>query len=172
MRSTTFQPVNLALSNYRTYLLGAVFIAGNLVLPQICHLIPDGGKMLLPIYFFTLIAAYKFGEKIGLLTAIFSPLLNNLFFGMPLLSALPVILVKSSLMAIIAARISQHYKKISLLHIAAAVIAYQFIGSIAEFLITGSFPAALQDLIIGFPGIMIQILGGWFILKTLAKYEC
>lgn len=172
MRSTTFQPVNLALSNYRTYLLGAMFIAGNLILPQICHLVPDGGKMLLPIYFFTLIATYKFGEKTGLLTAILSPLLNGLIFGMPLLSALPVILIKSSLMAIIAARIAQHYKKVSLIHITTAVIAYQFVGGIAEFLITDSIHAASQDLIIGFPGIMIQILGGWFILKTLAKYEC
>lgn len=63
-----FRPVSLGLSNARTYLFGAVFILGNLLLPQLCHFIPEGGKMLLPIYFFTLIGAYKFGIRVGLLT--------------------------------------------------------------------------------------------------------
>ena len=103
MRSLAFQPVNLSLSNYRSYLLSIAFIAGNLILPQICHLVPDGGKMLLPIYFFTLIASYKFGIRIGLITALLSPLCNHLLFGMPPIGALPVLLIKSSLLAIAAA---------------------------------------------------------------------
>ena len=103
MRSLAFQPVNLSLSNYRSYLLSIAFIAGNLILPQICHLVPDGGKMLLPIYFFTLIASYKFGIRIGLITALLSPLCNHLLFGMPPIGALPVLLIKSSLLAVAAA---------------------------------------------------------------------
>ena len=96
---TTFKPISMGLSQSRTYLFGAIFILGNLLLPQLCHFIPDGGKMWLPIYFFTLIAAYKFGLRVGLLTAIFSPVLNCLLFGMPSLAILPVLLIKSSLLA-------------------------------------------------------------------------
>nr|WP_320037212.1 ECF transporter S component [uncultured Bacteroides sp.] len=172
MRSLAFQPVNLSLSNYRSYLLSIAFIAGNLILPQICHLVPDGGKMLLPIYFFTLIASYKFGIRIGLITALLSPLCNHLLFGMPPIGALPVLLIKSSLLAIAAAWIAQRSKKVSLLLIAVTVIAYQFIGSIAEYIISGSLPMALQDITLGFPGMIIQIVFGWLILKSLAKYEC
>jgi len=172
MRSLAFQPVNLSLSNYRSYLLSIAFIAGNLILPQICHLVPDGGKMLLPIYFFTLIASYKFGIRIGLITALLSPLCNHLLFGMPPIGALPVLLIKSSLLAIAAAWIAQRNKKVSLLLIAVTVIAYQFIGSIAEYIISGSLPMALQDITLGFPGMIIQIVFGWLILKSLAKYEC
>ncbi len=172
MRSLAFQPVNLSLLNYRAYLLSFAFIAGNLIFPQICHLVPDGGKMLLPIYFFTLIASYKFGIRIGLITALLSPLCNHLLFGMPPIGALPVLLIKSSLLAIAAAWIAQRSKKVSLLLIAVTVIAYQFIGSIAEYLISGSLPMALQDITLGFPGMIIQIVFGWLILKSLAKYEC
>ena len=172
MRSLAFQPVNLSLSNYRSYLLSIAFIAGNLILPQICHLVPDGGKMLLPIYFFTLIASYKFGIRIGLITALLSPLCNHLLFGMPPIGALPVLLIKSSLLAVAAAWIAQRTKKVSLFLIAVTVIAYQFIGSIAEYIISGSLPMALQDITLGFPGMIIQIVFGWLILKSLAKYEC
>ena len=172
MRSIAFQPVCLSLSNYRTYLLGLAFVAGNLVLPQICHLVPDGGKMLLPIYFFTLIASYKFGIRIGLLTALLSPICNHLLFGMPPFAALPVLLIKSSLLAIIASQIAQYSKKVSLVYLVITVLAYQLIGGIAEYLIAGSIPLAMQDFTLGFPGILIQIIGGWLILRTLASYEC
>ena len=50
--------------NYRelkTYLMAALFVAGNIALPQLCHLMPQGGLIFLPIYFFTLVGAYKYG---------------------------------------------------------------------------------------------------------------
>ena len=54
-----FSQKKQGLANVNTYLLGFAFVAGNLILPQICHLFPNGGLILLPIFFFTLIAAYK-----------------------------------------------------------------------------------------------------------------
>lgn len=169
--SITFRPISLNLSDYKTYLFTLVFVVGNLVLPQLCHLIPDGGKILLPIYFFTLIASYKFGIKAGLMTAILSPLCNYLLFGMPTLALLPVILIKSSLLAIAAAWMAHYSKKVSVFHLAAVVIAYQLTGAVAEYFITGSLALAMQDFRLALPGIFIQIVGGWLVLKALAKYE-
>ena len=63
---------NYGLNELKTYLFVFLFVAGNIILPQLCHLIPDGGKMFLPIYFFTLIASYKYGVKVGLMTAVLS----------------------------------------------------------------------------------------------------
>ena len=51
-------------------MVAMLFILGNMVLPQLCHLIPQGGITWLPIYFFTLIGAYKYGWKVGLLTGV------------------------------------------------------------------------------------------------------
>ena len=90
---------SLPFSNVRTYLFALLFVAGNIALPQLCHLIPSGGPAFLPIYFFTLIAAYKYGLRVGLLTALLSPAANHLLFGMPALAVLPAILVKSGLLA-------------------------------------------------------------------------
>ena len=59
---------NYGLNELKTYLFAFLFVAGNIILPQLCHLIPDGGKMFLPIYFFTLVASYKYGVKVGLMT--------------------------------------------------------------------------------------------------------
>ena len=99
METKTVKLYSLDYSNARTYLMAALFIAGNMALPQLFHLIPQGGITWLPIYFFTLIGAYKFGWKVGLLTAVLSPVINSLLFGMPLPAVLPAILLKSVLLA-------------------------------------------------------------------------
>ena len=153
----------------RTYVFAALFAAGNIALPQLVHLIPGGGLIWLPIYFFTLIAAYKYGLAVGLLTALASPLANHLLFGMPPAGMLPAILIKSVLLALAAAYAAKKAGKISLWAILAAVAAYQIVGSLAEWGLTGSLAAALQDLRIGLPGIAVQILGGYAVLKALQK---
>ena len=90
----------------RTYVLASLFVLGNIALPQLCHLMPHGGHIWLPIYFFTLVGAYKYGWRVGLLTAVLSPVVNSLLFGMPAVAALPVILVKSVTLAAAAALVA------------------------------------------------------------------
>ena len=80
---TSAKLYSLPFGNVKTYLFVLLFVAGNIALPQLCHLVPAGGPTLLPIYFFTLIAAYKYGFKVGLLTALLSPVINHLLFAMP-----------------------------------------------------------------------------------------
>lgn len=167
-----FRQLNLSVVNVRTYLFAVLFVGGNMLLPQLCHLMPDGGKIFLPIYFFTLIASYKFGLKVGILTAVLSPLCNHFLFGMPPAGMLPVLLVKSTLLALVGATVADRSQRVSLLHVAAVVVAYQVLGGIAEWLIASDLAAALQDFKIGFLGMLLQVVLGWVILKGLAKYEC
>ena len=115
--------------NYRTYLAAIAFIGGNIVVPQLCHLIPNGGLMFLPIYFFTLVAAFRCGWKVGLLTAV----------------------------------------DFSLLSVALAVLAYQLVGMTVEFFMDFNFMHAIQDIRIGWPGILIQIVGGYLVIKALQR---
>ena len=151
----------------KTYLFSAIFIIGNIVVPQLVHLIPNGGHIFLPIYFFTLVGAYKYGWKVGLLTAIFSPLINSALFGMPASGALPAILSKSILLAIAAGLTSSHYKKVSLLLLAGVVASYQISGTLMEWVYLGDLTIAATDFKLGIPGILIQIFGGWALIKTI-----
>lgn len=162
--------IKLYALNYRqrlTYLTAGLFVAGNVILPQLFHLVPQGGITWLPIYFFTLVAAYKYGWKVGLLTALFSPLANSLFFGMPLPAALPAIMLKSVLLAAAAGYAAHRFQRISLVILAAVVLAYQIAGTFGEWLITGDFSQAVQDFRIGLPGMCLQIFGGYFFLRRL-----
>jgi hypothetical protein len=164
---STVKLYSLKAVELKSYAYAFLFVAGNIVLPQICHLIPMGGQMLLPIYFFTLIAAYKYGFFTGLLTAVASPLINHALFGMPATEMLTILLIKSALLAVAASYMAQHTKQIKIQSLLAVVIFYQGIGMIAEFFLTGSFMAAMQDIRIGFPGILLQVVGGYFCLKAL-----
>ena len=167
--ATTAKLYNLSLTNTKTYLIATVFIVGNLLLPQLAHLVPQGGFIFLPIYFFTLIAAYKYGIHVGLLTAVLSPLANSLLFGMPVAAVLPAIMIKSVILAVAAALAAKHFGKVSLLGILIAIIAYQVIGTAIEWGITQNLMVAVQDFRLGIPGMLIQLIGGYFVLKALAK---
>ena len=160
---------SLSLRETRTYLFAVVFIAGNIILPQLIHLVPGGGLVWLPIYFFTLIAAYKFGLKVGLLTAVLSPLVNSTLFGMPAVEMLPNILIKSTLLAVAASYAARRAGKVSILAIALAVLAYQVVGTAIEWAIVGNFFIAVQDFRIGVPGMLLQIFGGYLVLRAIAR---
>lgn len=166
---TSAKLYSLKYSNVKTYLFALLFVAGNIALPQLCHLVPYGGPTLLPIYFFTLIAAYKYGFFVGLLTAIFSPVLNHLLFAMPSESVLPILLIKSTLLAGASALAARTMKSVSLLGILGIVLSYQIIGTTFEWVLTGSFYVAVQDFRIGIPGMLIQWFGGYALLKAIAK---
>ena len=164
--------VKLYSLNYKeakTYLFVLLFVCGNVALPQLCHLVPGGGLMWLPIYFFTLIASYKFGLRVGLLTAILSPIVNNLLFGMPPSDVLPHILIKSSLLAVAAAYAANRFKSISFVALVAVVMFYQVAGIAFEWLIDRDFFVAIQDFRLGIPGMLVQIFGGYFLLKIIAR---
>lgn len=164
---TTLNLYSWRYTEVKSYLVALAFTAGNIILPQACHLIPQGGFIFLPIYFFTLIGAYKYGWRVGLLTAILSPVVNHLLFGMPPLAVLPAILIKSIFLALVAGWAAHHFRRISLLILAMVVLSYQILGTLIEWAIVGDFFKAIQDFRIGIPGMLIQLFGGYVIIKYL-----
>lgn len=160
---------SLSLRSAQAWLLAGLFVVGNIALPQLCHLVPQGGLILLPIYFFTLIGAYKYGFGVGVVTAVLSPVINSLLFGMPAAAMLPIILIKSLLLAGAAALMASRTGRVTLLSLVAVVLSYQVVGSLAEWAITGSLVAAVQDFRLGLPGMALQVLGGYAVIKYLLK---
>lgn len=169
MEATTVKFYSLKYNRVKTYWVAALFVVGNIVLPQLCHLVPQGGVRWLPIYFFTLIGAYKYGWRVGLLTAVFSPLLNSMWFGMPPVAGLPAILLKSILLALVAGYAASHFKRASFGLLVAVVLAYQILGTLGEWAIVGDFALAVQDFRIGLPGMALQIVGGWLFINRLIR---
>ncbi len=160
---------SLGYGDARTYLAAAAFIAGNIAVPQLCHLLPSGGMIWLPIYFFTLVGAYKYGWRVGLMTAVLSPVINSLIFGMPAAAALPAILLKSVLLAVAAGYAAYRWQRVSLLLTAGVVLFYQLFGSLGEWAISGELSAALQDFRIGVPGMLVQAVGGYLFIRYVLK---
>lgn len=164
--------VNLSSLKYNdvnTYLAASLFVLGNIIMPQLFHLIPQGGITWLPIYFFTLVGSYRYGWRVGLLTAIVSPIVNSLLFGMPPAAGLPAILVKSVLLAFFAGFAAARFRKATLLLLLAVVLAYQVCGTLSEWAMKGDFYLAVQDFRIGIPGMLLQWFAGYALLKAIAK---
>ncbi|MDE6716115.1 MAG: ECF transporter S component [Muribaculaceae bacterium] len=166
---TTLKLYSLSFRERNTYLAATMFVIGNIVLPQLFHLLPQGGITWLPIYFFTLIGAYKYGWRVGLMTALASPLINSMIFGMPAVQMLPIIIVKSSLLAIIAGFTAGKFNKATIGLLALVVLGYQSIGTACEWLMTGNVNAAFQDFRIGIPGMLMQVIGGWLIINRVIR---
>lgn len=169
MQAQNVQLYSLSLRESKSFLVALAFIVGNIALPQLCHLIPQGGLIWLPIYFFTLVGAYKYGWQVGLLTAIASPIVNSLLFGMPTHAMVPVILIKSVLLALSAGLMASRIRNVSLLSLLGVVLTYQVLGGLAEWAIVGSITAPLQDFQLGLPGLALQVVGGYLVIRYLLK---
>ncbi len=160
---------SLEFTNTRTYLAAFTFILGNVAFPQLCHMIYLGGSIWLPIYFFTLIGSYKYGWRVGFITAVLSPVVNSILFGMPALGVLPIILLKSTLLAMAASFAARYFKKISIIILIVVVLFYQIVGSLGEWALTQNWQLAIQDFRIGIPGMSTQIFGGYLFIKFLIQ---
>lgn len=169
MQTSTVKLYSFGYSEMRTYLVASLFILGNIIVPQLFHLIPQGGLIWLPIYFFTLVDAYKYGWKVGLLTAILSPIINSLLFGMPAVAGLPAILLKSTILAFSAGFFASHFNKAALWQLLIVVLSYQVLGTLGEWALKGDFFIAIQDFRIGIHGMLMQIIGGWFVINYLIR---
>lgn len=165
MQTTTVKLYTLGYTEAKTYLAASLFVLGNIALPQLFHLIPQGGITWLPIYFFTLIGAYKYGWKAGLLTAVFSPVVNSFLFGMPAPAVLPTILLKSVLLALTAGVTARRSRRVTLPLLALVVLSYQVAGTLGEWAMNGSFYLAVQDFRLGVPGMLLQVFGGYLFIR-------
>ena len=160
--------VRLYTVNYdeaKTYMWAAIFVACNLVLPQVFHLIPQCGIIFSPLSLVILFGAYKFGWKTGLLAALLSPTVNHLITGMPMMDVLPVMTVKLAVLALVAGLAAQHFKTVSLPLLLGVVLVSKAIEALGELALTGGIAATIADFTIGWPGLILQIVGAWLILK-------
>ena len=170
MHAKKITVLNFNYDNYRLYLFSVLFALGNVLLPIMCHTSNFAGNIFLPIYFFTLIGAYKFGWKTGVFVAILSPLFNLWITGMPTIAMIPVVLAKGLLIVLGAFVIAHFTKKFSLAHLIVLVASYQLCGAIFEALWFMSISSALSSLIIAWPGMVLQVILGYAVIEGIKDY--
>ena len=166
---TNIRLYTLNYTEVRTYLFAALFVTCNIALPQLFHLIPQGGIIFAPLSFVILAGAYKLGWKTGLLAALASPLVNHLLFGLPAWSVMHVMVIRLATLAIIAGVTAQHYKKVTIPLLITVVLISEIIGGLSELLLTGGVSATIADFTIGWPGLLLQVFGTYVLLKIFKK---
>lgn len=164
---TSVKLYSLNYDEAKTYLWVAVFVACNMVLPQVFHLIPQGGIIFSPLSLVILAGAYKLGWKTGLLAAVLSPLVNHFAFGLPQWGVLQVMTLKLAVLALVAGLAAQYFKTVSIPLVIGVVLVSKAIGCLGELLLTGAVDATVADFVIGWPGLLMQIFGAWLIVKYL-----
>ncbi|MBR5687633.1 MAG: ECF transporter S component [Prevotella sp.] len=164
---TTARLYTLNFDEVKTYLWAAVFVACNLALPRLFHLIPEGGIIFSPLTLVILAGSYKFGWRVGLIAALASPLVNHLVTGMPATGVLPVMTLKLAVLALIAGLTAQHFKKCTLLLLIGVVLATKLVGGLGELAITGGIEVTIQDFTVGWPGLLMAVIGSYLICKYL-----
>jgi len=160
---------SLSLGDARLYLAASAMIAGNILLPVALHRIPAGGQMFLPIFFFTLIAGWRFGAKAAVLTAVLSPLANHWITGMPPAQALQGIILQSALLGCLAALAASRSTRPTLALLAGVVLAAQAL-MLFPVLAHAGWQGALAALQFRLPGLLLQILGGYGVLSLMGRY--
>jgi hypothetical protein len=158
-----------SLGDGRFYLATVAMVLGNVLLPYAVHRIPDAGRILLPIFFFTLIAGWRFGAKAGLLTGVLSPLANHFLTGMPPGPALQAIMLQSALLGVLASMVASRSRRLTLPALALVVLLHQALVLLPQLLQAGAQPA-LATLELRLPGLLLQIFGGFALLWFMERH--
>lgn len=158
----------LSLREQRTYALTALFVLGNIALPQLCHLAPYGGQMFLPIFFFTLVGAYKYGFTVGLATAVLSPIANSLLFGRPAGAMLPPMLLQSVLLAAVSAALAHRMGgRVTTAALGITATLCLLAGLLVERTMIPVDHSLLTSLVRAVPGLLLQTFGGYYLIRKL-----
>jgi hypothetical protein len=168
-RSVPVQQYALSLRDLRLYGFVAVFSLGNLVAPMAVHTIPQGGLIFLPIFFFTLVAGYRFGFAAGVLTGLASPLLNHAITGMPPTEIMATVLVQSIVIAALAALLARRSARLNPRLLLLAAAAMQLVGFALGLAAGGTVAAGLDTLRLGIPGVALIGFGGYAVLWFLDR---
>ena len=103
------------------------------------------------------------------MAAVLSPLVNHYATGMPAWGVLQVMTVKLIILALVAGLAAQHFRKATLPILAGVVVVAEVLGGLGELALTGGIAATIADFTIGWLGLILQILGTYFLCKKVRE---
>ena len=75
--------------------------------------------------------------------------------------------LKLVILALAAGLTAQYFKKVTLPLIIGVVLAAEILGGLGELALTGGITATLQDFTVGYPGLLLQIIGTYIVCKYI-----
>jgi len=166
-------PYVLNFSDLRLYLYVSLFVALDVAVPWLCHIIhPLAGPTLLPMFFFVLLAGMTFGWRAGTLVGLLTPLISYTLSGMPIPQILPRIIIEGTFYGLAAGLLRGQFR----LGVATSLIGALVVGRLAVFagmvLILGvsdSAGLAWETAKQGWPGIALQVILLPLVIASLEK---
>ena len=172
----------MKLTNVKTLVLAALFLAMALVLPFLTGQIPEIGSMLCPMHIPALLCGFFCGWPWGLAVGLIAPVLRSITFGMP--PMFPVAVCMSFELATYGAVSGLLYGKLprkkSSIYVAllSAMVAGRLVWGLARFLCTGLDVSAFGlsafwsgAVATAIPGIIVQILLIPVLVMALEKHN-
>jgi hypothetical protein len=77
------------------------------------------------------------------------------------------VLIKSVTLAVVASGAARKLQAVHFVAMVGVVLAYQIIGGVIDALFFSSLNLALQSLYIALPGMFVQVIGGYFVIKNI-----
>ena len=148
--------------------LSGLFVALGVILPILCHGIPNAGSVLLPMHIPVLLCGLICGWQYGLACGLLAPLLSSLITGMPPMAILPSMLCELAVYGLLAGLFFQfiHTGK-SLANVYISLIGAMLGGRIVYGVINalifraGEYSLAVwatASFVTALPGIIIQLV--------------
>jgi len=155
-------PHILEFSDLRLYVYVSLFVALDVAVPWLCHIIhPLAGPTFLPLFFFVLLAGISLGWRAGILVGLLTPLISYTLSGMPFPQMLPRIIIEGTVYGLAAGLLRGHFRLGVITSLVGALIA----GRLAAFILmtltldlSHSANLAWQTAKAGWPGIVLQLL--------------
>ena len=166
--------VEILSSKKAKYIVGTILLSGvGIALPRIFHILAgtSAGSTFLPMHIAVLIAALTFGITSATVVAGSSVIFSYLLTGMPNLARLPYMLIELVIYAILLSLFNKKFN--SYISLIATIILGRVIYSgilfaaINIFGLTTYGISVMQSIIIGMPGIIVQLVAVPFIAKMM-----
>lgn len=167
------------MKNTRKLVLAALCVALGLVLPMVFHMIPNAGSILLPMHIPVLLCGFICGWPFGLACGIVTPLLSNLFTGMPPMAVLPGMVCELAVYGLVSgllyARLNTGKRALNLyLALVPAMLAGRVVAGVLNALLFSAGKYTLQawlaaSFVTALPGIVVQLLVIPLLVAVLQK---
>ena len=146
--------------------LAGLFVAMGILLPQVFHMVPNFGKIFLPMHIPVLLCGIICGWKIGGITGFLVPILTSIFTGMPPMPVVIWMTCELVTYGIIAGLLAKKQTVISTyIALIGAMIGGRIVLAISQLSILGFSGKAMPitvfltgAFVTALPGILIQLI--------------
>ena len=157
----------------------AILIAIGILLPMAFHMVPQGGRIFLPMHIPVLISGFIVGPVYGLLCGVLTPILSSVLTSMPPAMVLPGMVVELGVYGLCGGllmksiKIENETKKIYVVLIVSMLVGRLASGIVNGFIIqTGKYSMQMwitASFVTALPGIVVQLLLIPVLVKSIRK---